>query len=129
MSSLVLKTRGLVSAMGSRSVHLSAACNKRTMPDPVDHATGLEKYELLAKQAGNEDPFFLKSFARGVGTKENPNIVNAMDNYRMVGCVCSEDDTSIKWMWLCEGSPKRCECGYWFKLKSHPAPDKYKLPL
>ena len=23
---------------------------------------GVEKYELLAKQAGNEDPFFLKSF-------------------------------------------------------------------
>jgi hypothetical protein len=27
---------------------------------------GVEKYELLAKQAGNEDPFFLKSFTRGL---------------------------------------------------------------
>ena len=26
---------------------------------------GLEKYELLAKQAGNEDPFFLKAVKRG----------------------------------------------------------------
>jgi hypothetical protein len=25
-----------------------------------------------------------------------------MDNYRMVGCVCNEEDTHIKWMWLCE---------------------------
>ena len=24
------------------------------MSDPLDHATGLEKYELLAKQAGND---------------------------------------------------------------------------
>jgi hypothetical protein len=36
------------------------------------------------------------------GTKAQPNIVNAMDNYRMVGCVCNEEDTHIKWMWLCE---------------------------
>ena len=35
------------------------------MPDGVEHATGLEKYELLAKQAGNLDPFFLKAIARG----------------------------------------------------------------
>ena len=51
------------------------------MPDGVDHATGLifniscssfnsisfrfGKYELLAKQAGNEDPFFLKAVQRG----------------------------------------------------------------
>ena len=26
---------------------------------------GVEKYELLAKQAGNDDPFFLKSYSRG----------------------------------------------------------------
>merc|ERR1739845_89313 len=60
----------------------------QVMPDPVEHATGLEKYELLAKLAGNEDPFFLRAVTRGKGTKENPTIINAMDNYRMVGCVC-----------------------------------------
>jgi len=114
----------------SRLVHLSAVRNAdQMMPDGVEHATGLEKYELLAKQAGNLDPFFLKAIARGKGTKDEPNIVNAMDNYRMMGCVCNEEDTNIKWMWLCEGTPKRCECGYWFELKTHPAPDKYALPL
>merc|ERR1712126_799671 len=56
----------------------------KMMPDPVDHATGLEKYELLAKQAGNEDPFFLRAINRGKGTKDKPTIVNAMDNYRML---------------------------------------------
>ena len=63
---------------------------------------GVEKYELLAKQAGNDDPFFLKSYSRGAATKEEPCIVNAMDTFRLVGCVCHEDDTIIKWMWLCE---------------------------
>merc|ERR1719251_870068 len=57
------------------------------MPDPLEHATGLEKYELLAKQAGNEDPFFLKAVKRAKGTKDSPTIVHAMDNYRMVGCL------------------------------------------
>ena len=81
--------------------------------------SGLEKYELLAKQAGNEDPFFLKAVQRGKvslnysnrpvipvfpiqSTKAEPTIVNATDNYRMVGCVCNEEDTNIKWTWLCE---------------------------
>ena len=64
--------------------------------------SGLEKYELLAKQAGNEDPFFLKAVQRTKGTKDTPTIIHAMDNYRMVGCVCNEEDTNIKWTWLCE---------------------------
>ena len=63
---------------------------------------GLEKYELLAKQAGNEDPFFLKAVQRAKGTKDAPTIIHAMDNYRMVGCVCNEEDTNIKWTWLSE---------------------------
>ena len=95
------------------------------MPDPLEHATGkvftfllkkqclkfivqsflgLEKYELLAKQAGNDDPFFLKAVQRSKGTKDSPTIIHAMDNYRMVGCVCNEEDTNIKWTWLCEVS-------------------------
>merc|ERR1712181_69795 len=78
----------------------------QVMPDPVEHATGLEKYELLAKLAGNEDPFFLRAVTRGKGTKENPTIINAMDSYRMVGCVCAEEDTNIKWTWLSEGAQR-----------------------
>ena len=27
--------------------------------------TGVEKFELLAKQAGNDDPFYMKAFSRG----------------------------------------------------------------
>jgi cytochrome c oxidase subunit 5b len=75
-----------------------------------------------------QDPFFMKMRSRGKGTKEEPNVVDAMDKYRMVGCVCNEDDTNIKWFWLMEGKPKRCQCGYWFSLKVNAAPDKFKLP-
>lgn len=98
------------------------------MAHPTDHATGLEKYELLAAEAGNDDPFFMKARKKGKGTKAEPNIVDALDTYRMVGCVCNEDDTHVNWMWLIEGKPKRCECGHWFELRVHPAPDKYSLP-
>jgi hypothetical protein len=34
-----------------------------------------------------QDPFFLKATKRGKGTKEEPNIVNAMDTYRMVSLI------------------------------------------
>ncbi len=84
---------------------------------------------LLLFCSSPQDPFFLKMTKRGKGTKEEPNIVNAMDSYRMVGCLCNEGDTHINWMWVYEGRPKRCECGYWFKLKVHEAPDKYNMPL
>merc|ERR1712198_621278 len=103
--SVVSRSISLVQT-GRRGLHLSAVAAKKAMPDPIDHATGLEKYELLAKQAGNDDPFFLKAVKRGKATKAEPTIIHAMDNYRMVGCVCNEEDTNIKWTWLCEGTPK-----------------------
>ena len=62
------------------------------------------------------------------GTKDEPIIVDAMDTYRMVGCVCEEHDCHIKWMWLIEGKNKRCHCGHWFTLRKNPAPDRYNLP-
>merc|ERR1712110_477216 len=102
---------------GARTISVTAVSRKGTkMNDPIDHATGLEKYELLAEQAGNDDPFFMKSQERGPGTKEDPNIIDAMDVFRMIGCVCHSDDTNVKWMWLYKDQPKRCQCGYWFKL-------------
>lgn len=84
--------------------------------DSLDHATGMEKRELLAKAAGDDDPFNLKVTKRGPGTKDCPNLVPSAFNSRMVGCICEEDQSHINWMWLHEGTPRRCECGYWFKL-------------
>ncbi len=71
----------------------------------------------------------MKAFARGKGTRDEPNIVNAMDAFRIVGCHCNSTDTHINWMVVFDGKPKRCECGYWFKLKRHEAPTEATLPL
>lgn len=104
------------------------------MSDPLDHATGIEKRELLARAAGNDDPFDMKVFKRGVGTKETPNLIPSAFDARLVGCICEyrpfkqphdadlsfiegeEEQTYVQWMWLYQGVPKRCECGHWFKL-------------
>ena len=98
--------------------------------------SGLEKYELLAKLAGNEDPFFLRAVTRGkVWTaniwvsmiktfsifrepRKTPPLLTLWTTtgnierlrvqimhhlqLRMVGCVCAEEDTNIKWTWLSE---------------------------
>lgn len=70
------------------------------MGDPIDHATGIEKRELLAKLAGNDNPFDMKVFKRGPGTKENPNLIPSAFDARLVGCICEEDQTFVQWMWL-----------------------------
>lgn len=59
------------------------------MNDPVEHATGLEKKELLAIQAGNDNPFDMKVFKRGPGTKENPTLIPSAFDARLVGCICT----------------------------------------
>lgn len=104
------------------------------MNDPIEHATGIEKRELLAKAAGNENPFDMKVFKRGPGTKDSPNLIPSAFDARLVGCICKilpfkhitiiivctflgeEEQTYVNWMWLYQDHPKRCECGHWFKL-------------
>lgn len=78
MAGVVSRSLGLaVRTVSRRGVHVSAALREKgnDMPDPIDHATGVEKYELLAREAGNDDPFYLKSFSRGEATKDEPCIV------------------------------------------------------
>nr|ABR23413.1 cytochrome c oxidase polyprotein Vb [Ornithodoros parkeri] len=84
--------------------------------DAREYACGKEKLELDAIAAGNEDPFDMRVFKRGPGTKDNPNLIPSYLEKRMIGCICEEDATVINWMWLHRGDPRRCECGHWFKL-------------
>merc|ERR1712154_500680 len=80
---------GTVTRTATRALSTSAALKKdEKMMETIDHAVGPEKYELLAKQQGNDDPFFLRVINRAdfKGTKEDPIIVNALDSYRMIGC-------------------------------------------
>merc|ERR1712198_301978 len=87
-----------------------------SMPDGFGHSVGAERYELLAKMAGVEDPFEKNVRPRTAGTRDDPNIEPSMFDKRIVGCVCEEDSISVNWMYLHRGECKRCECGYYFKL-------------
>uniref|UniRef100_A0A182VTH1 DUF4706 domain-containing protein n=1 Tax=Anopheles minimus TaxID=112268 RepID=A0A182VTH1_9DIPT len=106
----------IVLAAAKRNVTYTPVRFCKMMNDPIEHATGIEKRELLAKQAGNPDPFDMRVFKRGPGTKDSPNLIPSAFDARLVGCVCEEDQTYVQWMWLYQGQPKRCECGHWFKL-------------
>ncbi|GLH08601.1 hypothetical protein R5R35_005674 [Gryllus longicercus] len=93
----------------------------KMMPDPIEHATGLEKRELLARQTGNEDPFDMKVIKRSMSsTRDKPNTIPSAFESRIIGCICEEDATCINWMWLYKGQQTRCECGHWFKLVDKP---------
>ncbi|XP_055593349.1 cytochrome c oxidase subunit 5B, mitochondrial-like [Uranotaenia lowii] len=93
----------------------------KLMNDSLDHATGIEKRELLAHQAGDHDPFNLEVLKKGPGTKDNPNIVFSAFEYRLIGCICDEDSITVQYMPMRQGELKRCECGHWFKM-IHKAP-------
>lgn len=58
------------------------------MNDPIEHATGLEKKELLAKLAGNDDPYHMKAIKRGPSTKDNPTLIPSAFDARIMGCIC-----------------------------------------
>jgi len=90
--------------------------SNKMMPDSTEHATGLENQELLAIQAGNENPFDMRVYKRVAGGPDTPTVIPSFYERRLVGCVCEEDATCINFMWLDQGEKKRCECGYWFQL-------------
>lgn len=91
-----------------------------TMGDPLDHATGTNKRELLAKLAGDNNPWDFRIIKRGPGTKDKPTEIPSAFDERIIGCICHEESASVNYMTLYKGQPKRCECGYWFTLVHKP---------
>jgi len=88
---------------------------KNLLPDPIEHATGIEKKQLLAQLQG-DDRYEAKVFHMRAGTKEEPNLVPSHLESRIVGCICEPDQQFVNYMWVNKEEPKRCSCGYWFKL-------------
>ncbi|CAG5129133.1 unnamed protein product [Candidula unifasciata] len=84
--------------------------------DRLGHSVGMDRAELLAREAGDDDPFEMKVIKRSKGSFEDPTIITSPNKERMIGCICEEDSLTINWMYLNKDEPKRCECGYWFKL-------------
>ncbi|KAI5706735.1 hypothetical protein M8J75_010831 [Diaphorina citri] len=99
-----------------RCFKTSARLLDEGLPPPLAHATGLEKREMLAMLAGNDDPYYNGPFKRTSGTRDDPNLVRSAFKSRLVGCVCEEDQYHIVWMWVEADMPRRCACGHWFKL-------------
>jgi len=90
-----------------------------TVPEDTEHATGIERAELLAKLEGKElfdlSPLTVTAF----GTKQNPVMVKSDEPTRFVGCTgfpVESHDT----VWLTVDKNHefdRCpECGQAFKL-------------
>jgi len=90
--------------------------DKVDMPDALGHAVGPERWELLTRLAGNDDPFEMNVRKRAKGTFEEPTLIPSIYEKRLIGCVCEEDAISINWMFVFKGEPKRCHCGNWYKL-------------
>ncbi|XP_072026062.1 cytochrome c oxidase subunit 5B, mitochondrial-like [Amphiura filiformis] len=91
---------------------------RATIPGDFEHATGLDKKEQELRTA-ESDPFKLQiqTPPSSVGaSKTNPNLIPSAFTKRIVGCICEDEQTFIKWMWLYDGEPQRCDCGRWFKL-------------
>jgi len=101
-----------------RGFAMTAGCMRKEimMPDPLEHSVGIEKYEKLAHLAGNDDPFEMKVFEQGEGTKDNPDLVPSVYNKRLLAHLCEDDQPFLQYMYIYKGQPKRCRCGHWFKL-------------
>jgi len=95
-----------------------------TMPEDVAHSVGVERWERLQREAGNDDPFGLKPIKRGKGTFEEPTCIPSHLRARLVGCCCGDEETmAVIWINLHKGEPKRCHCGHWYKLVDAPPTD------
>ncbi|KAG9485027.1 hypothetical protein GDO78_008246 [Eleutherodactylus coqui] len=93
------------------------------IPTNEEQATGVEKKILDALKKG-EDPFNMLAPKWYPGTKEEPNIVPSVPPYRLVACLCTEDETQPNWFWIHEGGLHRCpECGTHFKLQRYTLPE------
>lgn len=80
------------------------------MNDPMEHATGLEKRELLAKAAGNEDPFDMHVMKRAVGAKDSPTLIPSAFDARIVGCVCKCEQICGRWRLITDIKPPTLFC-------------------
>lgn len=70
------------------------------MNDPVEHATGIEKRELLARIGGNDNPFDMKVIKKNDGSKDKPTLIPSAFDSRIVGCICKSIRTNTNVLYL-----------------------------
>ncbi|XP_056326802.1 cytochrome c oxidase subunit 5B, mitochondrial [Danio aesculapii] len=125
MASRILLRACRVTLMGRQSVFMKTpqrAMAGKGIPTDDEQAAGLERRVLQAMKKG-QDPYSILRPKQYTGTREDPHIVPSINNKRLVGCLCEEDNTAIVWFWLHEGNSQRCpSCGSHYKLVHHELP-------
>ncbi|XP_019401570.1 PREDICTED: cytochrome c oxidase subunit 5B, mitochondrial [Crocodylus porosus] len=124
-----LRACGALRALGTRrlpppALRLAAPARAAAggIPTDEEQATGLERKVLEALQKGT-DPYSMFPPKCQEGTREDPNLVPSVNEKRLVGCICEEDNSAIIWFWLHKGEPQRCpSCGVHYKLVPHEVP-------
>ncbi|KAL4955865.1 cytochrome c oxidase subunit VB-domain-containing protein [Aspergillus filifer] len=90
-----------------------------TVPADIEHATGLERLELIGKMQGI-DIFDMRPLdASRLGTMEDPIIVNGAGDEQYAGCTgFPADSHQVNWLTVSRDRPiERCgECGNVVKL-------------
>lgn len=94
-----------------------------TVATNMDHATGLERSEMLAHMEGRN--IFDEHPIGHFGTKENPYIVESIFDERIVGVPCSGEENptntlhvnEVKWFTVTAGEPCLAPNGEYFLLK------------
>ncbi|XDV49782.1 hypothetical protein PO909_018967 [Leuciscus waleckii] len=125
MASKILLRVCRVTLMGRQNVLMKTpqrAMAGKGIPTDEEQAAGLERRVLQALKKG-QDPYSILKPKEYTGSKDDPHIVPSINNKRLVGCICEEDNTAIVWFWLHEGNPQRCpSCGSHYKLVHHELP-------
>lgn len=93
--------------------------NSEVFPDDLDILTGPQARELqkiMTTGKSVEEIYSIEPRNRGPGTRDDPTEVPSAFNQRLIGCICENSSMAACWMWLHKDQPKRCQCGFWFKL-------------
>ncbi|XP_026133596.1 cytochrome c oxidase subunit 5B, mitochondrial-like [Carassius auratus] len=125
MASKLLLRACRLTLMGKQHILMKTpqrAMASKGIPTDEEQAAGLERRILQAMKKG-QDPYSIFKPKEYTGTRDDPHIVPSINNKRLVGCLCEEDNTAVVWFWLHEGNPQRCpSCGSHYKLVHHELP-------
>ncbi|XP_026108390.1 cytochrome c oxidase subunit 5B, mitochondrial-like [Carassius auratus] len=125
MASRILLKACRLTLMGRQNILMKTpqrAMAGKGIPTDEEQAAGLERRILQAMKKG-QDPYSILKPKEYTGTRDDPHIVPSINNKRLVGCLCEEDNTAVVWFWLHEGNPQRCpSCGSHYKLVHHELP-------
>merc|ERR1712038_1298124 len=132
-SSVAKCAAATLSRTATRALSTTTAVNAdKKLTETIDHATGPEKLELLAKQQGNDnlfDTYMVKPEPmQGFSAKTAIPIPSAYDS-RIVDCSCEHAFKEVIWFKLERSKGvQQCECGMHFKLVKHDPLDRSVRP-